>query len=322
VNEFTDFMVEPSAELRPSILNDFFGQRAILDNLMVFLRAARQRGDALDHVLFHGPPGLGKTTLARIIATELNTTMKAISAPAIQRPADLAQALVTLQHNEVLFIDEIHRLPMQVEEMLYTAMEDGRITLMIGNNDPTAQPVEIPLPPFTLVGATTRRGSISQPMLDRFGMSFRLEYYDLDDLSHIVLRAADKLGEVIDPNIAALIAKRARGTPRIALKLLHRVRDFRQVEDVTFNQERVDRWLDALGLSPQGLDDLDMRYLAALQDQFAGKPVGLETMAAFLSEPKVTLETTTEPYLLRLGLIQKTPKGRILTQVPNLLDDK
>jgi Holliday junction DNA helicase RuvB len=299
-----------SVELRPCRLSEFTGQSSSLDNLGVYIRAARGRDDALDHILFYGPPGLGKTTLSRIISEELGSGFRSISAPSIAKPADLAQVLVGLEQKDVLFIDEIHRLPIIVEELLYSAMEDNVITIIVGAETGQGQPIEIPISNFTLIGATTRKGMLSSPLLDRFGISVRLEYYSNDELSIIIQRASNIFGDELSKEEANIIAERSRGTPRIALKILRRLRDFKDDESTKYTSSNILRWLNLLGVCDNGLDNLDRRYLSVLTNLYNGGPVGLKTLATSLSESEETLEASVEPYLIRKGIISKTAKGR------------
>ena len=300
--------------VRPKKLDEFVGQRKLKANLKVFVESAKTRQDVLDHVLFAGPPGLGKTTLAQIVATELGVGFRMTSGPIIARAGDLAALLTNVQPNDVLFIDEIHRLQPAVEEILYPAMEDFQLDLMIGEG-PTARSVRIDLPRFTLVGATTRTGLLTTPLRDRFGILSRLEFYDHDELQAIVTRAAAKLGFVLAEDGAQEIARRSRGTPRIANRLLRRVRDFATVEQVSsIDAGCADRALSALEVDGLGLDRLDRRYLRVIAETFDGGPVGIETVSAALSEQRDTLEETVEPFLLQLGLLQRTPRGRMVTR--------
>jgi Holliday junction DNA helicase RuvB len=300
------------AALRPKALDEFVGQKAARENLRVFIEAAKQRGDALDHVLFYGPPGLGKTTLAQIIARELGVGFRATSGPVIAKSGDLAALLTNLEDGDVLFIDEIHRLSPAVEEVLYPAMEDRALDLMIGEG-PSARSVRIDLPRFTLVGATTRQGLITTPLRDRFGIPVRLIFYTVDELQHVVSRAAGLLNAPIAEDGAHEIAKRARGTPRIAGRLLRRVRDFAHVADAPVIDARVaDAALNRLEVDALGLDSMDRRYLSMIADIYKGGPVGVETLAAGLSEPRDTVEEVIEPYLIQLGLIARTARGRCL----------
>ncbi|MBY9064986.1 Holliday junction branch migration DNA helicase RuvB [Sphingomonas yunnanensis] len=300
------------AALRPKTLDDFVGQKAARENLRVFIDAARGRGDALDHVLFFGPPGLGKTTLAQIIAREMGVGFRATSGPVIAKSGDLAALLTNLEDGDVLFIDEIHRLQPAVEEVLYPAMEDRALDLMIGEG-PSARSVRIDLPRFTLVGATTRQGLLTTPLRDRFGIPVRLQFYSVEELTRVVARAAGLLELGIAPDGAAEIARRARGTPRIAGRLLRRVRDFANVAGaVTVDAGVADRALDRLEVDTLGLDAMDRRYLTMIADVYRGGPVGVETLAAGLSEPRDTIEEVIEPYLIQLGLVARTARGRVL----------
>jgi holliday junction DNA helicase RuvB len=300
------------AALRPKSLDEFVGQKAARENLRIFIEAAKQRGDALDHVLFFGPPGLGKTTLAQIIARELGVGFRATSGPVIAKSGDLAALLTNLEDGDVLFIDEIHRLAPAVEEILYPAMEDRALDLMIGEG-PSARSVRIDLPKFTLVGATTRQGLLTTPLRDRFGIPVRLHFYTVDELEKVVTRAAALLDLDIAPDGAAEVAKRSRGTPRIAGRLLRRVRDFANVAgDTTVTRKIADAALTRLEVDAMGLDAMDRRYLMMIADIYKGGPVGVETLAAGLSEPRDTIEEVIEPYLIQLGLVARTARGRCL----------
>ena len=300
------------AALRPKTLDDFVGQKAARENLRVFIEAAKGRGDVLDHVLFFGPPGLGKTTLAQIVAREMGVGFRATSGPVIAKSGDLAALLTNLEDGDVLFVDEIHRLQPAVEEVLYPAMEDRALDLMIGEG-PSARSVRIDLPRFTLVGATTRQGLLTTPLRDRFGIPIRLQFYSVDELERVVSRAAHLLDLAIAPDGAMEIARRSRGTPRIAGRLLRRVRDFANVAGATVVDVTVaDRALDRLEVDRLGLDAMDRRYLTMIADIYRGGPVGVETLAAGLSEPRDTIEEVIEPFLIQLGLVARTARGRML----------
>ncbi|MBI1364659.1 MAG: Holliday junction branch migration DNA helicase RuvB [Alphaproteobacteria bacterium] len=304
---------DADAALRPKRLDDFVGQPRAKDNLRVFVEAAKARGEALDHVLFHGPPGLGKTTLAQIVANELGVNFRATSGPVITKPGDLAALLTNLEAGDVLFIDEIHRLTPAVEEVLYPAMEDFCLDLMIGEG-PSARSVKIDLPRFTLIGATTRSGLLAKPLLDRFGIPVRLDFYSHVDLCAIVRRAGDKLSAPMAEDGAMEIARRSRGTPRVAGRLLRRVRDVATVEGAaTITREVADKALKRLEIDALGLDPLDRRYLLLIAEHFGGGPVGVETIAASLAEARDAVEDVVEPFLLQQGLIQRTPRGRVLS---------
>ncbi|MBO9713098.1 Holliday junction branch migration DNA helicase RuvB [Sphingomonas sp.] len=300
------------AALRPKRLDEFVGQKGARENLRVFIQAARSRGDVLDHVLFFGPPGLGKTTLAQIVAREMGVGFRATSGPVIAKSGDLAALLTNLEDGDVLFIDEIHRLAPQVEEVLYPAMEDRALDLIIGEG-PSARSVRIDLPRFTLVGATTRQGLLTTPLRDRFGIPIRLNFYTVDELEQVVTRAATLLDLHIAPDGAREIAKRARGTPRIAGRLLRRVRDFANVlGEATVHARVADQALNRLEVDALGLDSMDRRYLMMIADIYRGGPVGVETLAAGLSEPRDTIEEVIEPYLIQIGMIARTARGRCL----------
>jgi Holliday junction DNA helicase RuvB len=302
------------AGLRPRRLADFIGQAQLRENLAVFIEAARSRGEALDHLLFAGPPGLGKTTLAQIVAAELGVGFRMTSGPIIARAGDLAAILTNLQPRDVLFIDEIHRLSPMIEEVLYPAMEDFQLDLMIGEG-PAARSVRIDLPPFTLIGATTRTGLLTTPLRDRFGIHARLDFYDVEELLAIVRRGARLLRFDLAEDGAREIARRARGTPRVATRLLRRVRDFATVDGHGPVDARLaDRALRRLEVDGLGLDRLDRRYLQIIATGYGGGPVGIETISAALSEQRDTLEETIEPFLLQQGLLQRTPRGRVLTR--------
>ena len=299
--------------LRPEKLKYYVGQEKVKKKLNIFVKAAKERGEALDHVLLYGPPGLGKTTLANIIANELNVSIHTTSGPAIERPGDLASILTNLQKNDVLFIDEIHRLNKMVEEVLYPAMEDYSLDIMIGKG-PSARSVRLDLASFTLVGATTRAGLLSSPLRDRFGVINRLEFYDKSELTNIIMRSARILDIEIDEEGAVEIARRSRGTPRISNRLLKRVRDFAQVKaDGIITTEVVDKALNLLEIDEMGLDNFDHRLLKTIIKKFDGGPVGLKTMSASLSEERETIEDVYEPYLLQIGFIDRTPRGRVAT---------
>ncbi len=300
--------------LRPRRLAEYIGQDKAKQNLSVFVKAAMSRREALDHVLLYGPPGLGKTTLAGIIANELGVNFRPTSGPAIERSGDLAALLTNLQERDVLFIDEIHRLSRQVEEILYSAMEDFALDIIIGKG-PSARSIRLDIAPFTLIGATTKAGALSPPLRDRFGVISRLEYYSVDALKEIITRAAQILHITIDAEGAEEIARRSRGTPRIANRLLKRVRDFAEVEGTAkISEEVAARALQALEVDSAGLDHTDRRMLDAMIKKFRGGPVGLETIAASISETRETIEDIYEPYLLQLGFIMRTPRGRVVTE--------
>ena len=302
------------AGLRPLSLDEFVGQRQACENLNVFIAAARARGEALDHVLFHGPPGLGKTTLAQIVARELGVGFRATSGPVIAKVGDLAAILTNLQPQDVLFIDEMHRLGPAVEEVLYPAMEDFQLDLIIGEG-PAARSIRIDLPPFTLIGATTRSGLVSTPLRERFGIPLRLVFYDAAELQQIVRRAARVLGMELTRDGAAEVAGRSRGTPRVAGRLLKRVRDFAAVDGGgPVDATAADAALKRLEVDQRGLDSMDRRYLCCIADKYGGGPVGVDTMAAALSEQRDTIEEVIEPYLIQLGILMRTPRGRVLTE--------
>ena len=299
--------------LRPQLVEDYIGQAKATEMLKIYIEAAKARGEALDHLLFYGPPGLGKTTLAGIIANEMNVNMKITSGPAIEKPGEMAAILNNLQEGDVLFVDEIHRLNRQVEEVLYPAMEDYAIDIMIGKGA-SARSIRLDLPKFTLVGATTRAGMLTAPLRDRFGVVTRMEYYTVEELKMIILRSAKVLEVGIDENGAYAMARRSRGTPRLANRLLKRVRDFAQVKyDGYITEEVADYALDLLDVDKEGLDQTDRGILLAMIGKFGGGPVGLETLAASIGEDPGTIEDVYEPYLLKNGFIQRTPRGRVVT---------
>lgn len=313
--EFTEEDVAIEGSLRPKYLDDYIGQEKVKNNLKVFIEAAKQRGESLDHVLLYGPPGLGKTTLASIVANEMEVNLKITSGPAIEKPGELAAILNNLSEHDVLFIDEIHRLNRQVEEVLYPAMEDFAIDVMIGKGA-AARSIRLDLPHFTLIGATTRAGMLTAPLRDRFGVVNRLEFYTVPELTDILERSAYVLGIEIDTAGAVEIAKRSRGTPRLANRLLKRVRDFAEVEyqgGITY--EIAQNALDRLEVDTLGLDETDRNLLWTMIEKFGGKPVGLETLAAAVGEDAGTIEDVYEPYLIKNGFINRTPRGRVVTEL-------
>ncbi|HSC68155.1 MAG TPA: Holliday junction branch migration DNA helicase RuvB [Cellvibrio sp.] len=318
----TDRLIAPAAKeredhldrtVRPKSLADYVGQPAVCEQMEIFIGAARKRGEALDHTLVFGPPGLGKTTLANIIANEMNVSLKSTSGPVLEKAGDLAALLTNLEPGDVLFIDEIHRLSPVVEEILYPAMEDFQLDIMIGEG-PAARSIKLDLPQFTLVGATTRAGLLTSPLRDRFGIVQRLEFYNVADLTHIVARSATLLGVIMDTAGAAEVAKRSRGTPRIANRLLRRVRDYAEIKgDGIVTAQMADSALNMLNVDERGFDHMDRRLLTAMMNNFDGGPVGVESLAAAMSEDRGTIEDVIEPYLIQQGFMARTPRGRILT---------
>lgn len=306
--------MDSEKRLRPSTLDEYVGQKDLKENLKIYIEAAKTRNEALDHLLFYGPPGLGKTTLAYIIAKEMGTNIKVTSGPSIERAGDLAALLTSLEPGDVLFIDEIHRLPKVIEEVLYSAMEDYAIDLIVGKDD-TSRSMRLDLPPFTLVGATTRAGDLTAPLRDRFGIVSKLDYYTLEEIQQIIKRTSKVMDTQIAKDAVVEISKRSRGTPRIANRLFRRVRDFALVMNDNYIDPSIANFsLERLKVDALGLDDVDVRYLKGIIERFNGGPVGIEAIASSISEEVMTLEDVYEPYLLQLGFINRTPRGRIVTE--------
>ena len=312
--EFSPEDVKIEGSLRPKTLDNYIGQKKIKESLKIYIEAAKGRGESLDHLLFYGPPGLGKTTLASIIANEMGVGIKITSGPAIEKPGDMAAILNNLKEGDVLFVDEIHRLNRQVEEVLYPAMEDFCIDIMIGKG-PTARSIRLDLPHFTLIGATTRAGMLSAPLRDRFGMIHRMEYYDIDELCSIIMHSAKVLDVEVDTKGAVEMARRSRGTPRLANRVLKRVRDFAQVRfDGRITEEVANTALDLMDVDKMGLDHTDRNLLLTMIHKFSGGPVGLDTLAAAIGEDSGTIEDVYEPYLIKNGFLNRTPRGRVVTE--------
>ena len=314
-SEANDYDDQFELSLRPQRLSQYIGQSKVKENLNIFIEAAKLRQESLDHVLLYGPPGLGKTTLATIISNEMNVNIRLTSGPAIERPGDLAAIVSSLQPGDVLFIDEIHRLPRAIEEVLYPAMEDFCLDIVVGKG-PEARSIRLDLPPFTLVGATTRAGALSAPLRDRFGVLLRLDFYDPDSLEEIVIRSSQLFNVEIERLAAREIATRSRGTPRIANRLLKRVRDYAQVLGNGFiSHELANQALELLQVDPKGLDHIDHKLMMSMIEGFKGGPVGLDTLAASIGEERLTIEDVYEPYLMQIGFIQRTPRGRVTTKL-------